>query len=72
MSQEEVVMKLYSTNNCAFKGIYCPIEAKFSQKQDAIRKDIKNKMGDRALKNDYSITPVGENAVSLYVLHGNK
>ena len=54
----------------SFKALYKPKNHKFTEPQQRVIKDIEEKLGDRILEEDYSITPYGGYAVALRKVEG--
>lgn len=50
----------------SFKAFYKPNDLRFSESQQAVIKDIENKLGDRVDRNDFCVLPHEDNAVGLY------
>lgn len=50
----------------SFKAFYKPNDLRFSESQQAVIKDIENKLGDRVDRKDFCVLPHEDNAVGLY------
>ena len=58
-------------SSTSFKAVYKPINYEFSESQQAVIKDIEEKISEKATKMDYCISPY-ENKVALYRVLGAK
>ena len=50
----------------SFKAFFIPNDLRFSESQQAVIKDIENKLGDRVDRKDFCVLPHEDNAVGLY------